>query len=404
MKNITVTAVKIITLSLLLSVGVSCKANNCTTEFLKRVLSNLEQIKSATYTSIKEAWQQGDTIATRISCYFVREYNNPADTTIGASVIHFDCECSTKFLWGYDGNIAVSVSEGIISVNDFTTRALPFRPVSPPFFNYTTSIIRYVLTTQDNISVDLQEFDDYYFFRLVINEDRQIEFFGRAYRMAENPFIFGETTSIYELWICKSNYLPYRVRREMFHSISVEAVSNVELNTLSIADFDIRNYFPVDYEINIRGENRLPRNESALIGQKAPSWTLYDKNGRSVPLSKLKGKVSLIQFTGIGCTPCTASIPLMNELREKFSEDDFGLVAIETWVRRQEALQNYARRHRINYILLSGTDEIAKKYGVGLAAPIFFILDRDQIVRKVISGYNRERTRTEIIETLNELF
>ena len=55
--------------------------------------------------------------------------------------------------------------------------------------------------------------------------------------------------SIYELWINKSNDLPYKKRREMSHDISVSTCSNLEINKLTINDFNASDYFPKDYEI-----------------------------------------------------------------------------------------------------------------------------------------------------------
>ena len=51
---------------------------------------------------------------------------------------------------------------------------------------------------------------DNYYFKLVIDENQQVEFFGKAYHMPLPPFDIGSTTSIYELWINKSNDLPYK--------------------------------------------------------------------------------------------------------------------------------------------------------------------------------------------------
>ena len=117
----------------------------------------------------------------------------------------------------------------------------------------------------------------------------------------------------------------------------------------------------------------------------------------------MKGKISLIQFTGIGCGPCHASIPFLKELRNQYSDDEFGLVAIETWARKPQQLQNYSNRNEMNYHFLSGTDEVVKDYQTGNAAPVFFILDKDLIIRKVIRGYN-ENVKKEIIDAINELF
>ena len=188
----------------------------------------------------------------------------------------------------------------------------------------------------------------------------------------------------------------------MSHGISVHTVSNVELNKLSLSDFNIYAYFPADYEIKPYSINNQ-RQELTLVGEKAPDWTLNDENEQKIALSSLKGKVVLIQLTGIGCGPCQAAIPFLKELKAKYSEDKFELVAIETWMRKPPALRNYSKKHELNYRLLSGTDEVVTDYRTGGAAPVFFLLDREQKIRKVFTGYSEEVTNPEITAALNEL-
>ena len=398
------TTFKLSCLLLLFAVLIGCNTSVNTNDYLKKVLNNLEKIESATYHEYMESWQPGDTIAITARCIFVKEYDNLSDTTIGASFVSFDCEDTTKLLWGYDGKVRVSIYDDKkrVVVDDFTARSFPFRLVGPPFFNYVKNIISYALNTEDSVNVDLIDNNDHYYFKLTINEDRQVEFFGKAYHMPVNPYNFGETTSIYELWISKTDDLPYKVRREMSNNISASTCSKVEFNKLSINDFNIYEYFPADYEIEEYRYGNRERKESDLVGKKAPDWVLNDKDEQSVSLSDFKGKVLLIQITGIGCGPCHASIPALNRIKEKYSSDEFELLAIETWVRKPHSLQVYSNKNNVNYNMLSGTDEVVKDYKTGGAAPVIFILDKQQIVRKVINGYSEKTTENEIIDAINE--
>ena len=401
--NKMVKTVKFIFFLLLLSIGISCNSDS-SIDYLQKVLENLEKIESASYFEKIESWQHGDTIPLNVYCRYFQEFNNPADTTIGASFVCFDCETPAKFNWAYDGKIKVSTGhqEKVIVIDNFTARPLPFRPLSPPFFNYTKNIIQYALTTKDSISFDLKEHEEYYYFKLVINEDKQVEFFGKAHFIPENPNNLY-ATSIYEIWISKSNNLPYKVRREMSHDISVQSISGEEINKLSFAEFNINDYFPDDFEIRKYGENRRENKESNLIGKKAPFWILNDIDDQKISLSDFKGKVLLLQFTGIGCGPCQASIPFLKEMKEKYNTDNFELIAIETWKRTLHSLQNYSKKNELNYKLLSGTDEVVKDFQTDLAAPVFFLLDREQIIKKIFRGYSEEGTKKEIIEAINEL-
>lgn len=397
--------IRIAYLFMLLIIVTSCRVNKGPAGYLNEVLVNLEKIESATYYEHLESWQPGDTARMSSFCRFVKEYNNPGDTTIGASFVSMDCEDTTQLEFGYDGKIRALIyheHKGLV-VDDFTVRPLPFRPLSAPFFNYTKNIIRYALTTQDSVILKLEEFDDHFYFKLIINEDEQVEFFGMAYHMPDNPYNYGETTSVYELWIGKHNNLPYKVRREMSTDISATTCSGAEFNKLSIADFNLYEYFPASYEIRKYGMSNSKVEAADLEGKKAPPWVLYDKDEQSLSLSDLKGEVLLIQFTGIGCGPCMASIPFLKELRGRYSTTDLGLIAIETWSRKPHSLRIYSEKNQLNYNLLNGTDDVIRDYQTGGGVPAFYILDEQRIIKKVIHGYSEETTGEEITSVIDQL-
>ena len=130
-------------------------AQNSGKEYLKKVLTKLEKVESATYNITNESWQHGDSTALSILHGFVKEYNNPMDSTIGASYVSLDANDTTKMDFYYDGNIrALTYHDNKkLVIDDFTFRPLPFRPVSPPFFNHAKNIIQYALTTKDHTTL-----------------------------------------------------------------------------------------------------------------------------------------------------------------------------------------------------------------------------------------------------------
>ena len=394
-------------ISFLLVMNVCGKNDVDMRTYLKKVLSNLDKVESASYHEQSQSWQPGDTTAITNSFRFIKEYTNPSDSTIGASYVALNAKDTTRFEFGYDVKVKmISFHEhkGIM-IDDFTTRKLPFRLVGPPFFCYSRNIIGYALSTGDSITTEWKDLGEAYYFELVIHEDRQVEFFGKAYYIPKPPFDLGDPTSIYELWINKSDDLPYKVRREMSHQISANICSDVVLNQLSMADFNLYDYLPQDYEIRKYGEKGKTTQLSAreLIGKKAPDWMLKDMYENPVSLSNLKSKVLLVNLTGIGCGACHASIPFLNGLKEKFNADEFEVVSIETWGRKPHSLRTYADKNQINYRFLCGDEGIVKSYRTYGAAPFFFILDQDRVVRKVIQGYGMEKTDKEITDAIKAL-
>ena len=391
-------------LTLIILIFNACTENYTSTDYLKKVSSNLETIESATYNLTAELWYLGDTVASASYHLFIKEYTNPADTTIGSSYVQLDQDDSLRFMSCYDGQMRAVANddEKRIVLDDFTARPLPFRPLTPPFFNYVKSIIKYALETKDSISLDIKDLKDSVYLKLTINEENQIEFFGKPFRMPQEPYTFGENTSIYELWIDKKTDLPYKVRREMFHNISVDVCKGLELNKLNIEDFKASDYFPADYTIELYGEGEVRKTESEYLGKKAPDWTLQTADDKPLSLGDLKSKVLMIQFTSVSCGPCRASVPFLKELSSSYKKEDFDFVAIECTSRNTNVLKKYMSRNDFEYKFLLSTKDVRNSYSI-TSYPVFFILDENRVIKNVLNGYGQGTTDEKIKAIINGL-
>ena len=372
------------------------------TIYLKKVLKNLEQIRSAGYFTTSEPWAPGDTSAAGSYYHYFKEYNNPTDTAIGASFVKLLQEDTTKMTFCYDGAMRAIVYEAqkYVLIDSFKYNRLSFRPLSPPFFNYTKSIIKYALETKDSIAIDVKDLGDSVYFSLAIYGDKQVEFFGKPHYII-NPYS-PEEISRYEIWISRSNDLPYKIRREMSHDISVTACRNIELNKISIEDFVAWDYFPADYAVKVKGKGNPLEIKNDLVGKVAPDWILNDADNKTIALKQLKSKVLMIQFTSVSCGPCRASISFLKQLVSEYNEKDFDFVSIESWNRNSMVLKKYQGRNDFNYDFVASTDDVTRRYQIQ-AVPVFYILDENRVIRKIVRGYGKETTDKEIREAINEL-
>ena len=303
--------------------------------------------------------------------------------------------------WFYDGiaETFLDWNEKTISIDSFQTNTLPFRRMATPFFNYTRSIIKYALETQDSISTDLKDFGDSIRFSLYIPY-KVIEFYGKPVVNDDPDLSSKDEYSRYDIWINKSNDLPYSYRRKMPQQTNWQSCKNVEFDKNNIEDFIVSKYFPKDFTITVRGERKRVQND--LVGKLAPRWVLKDSNGNTIALEELKSKVLVIQFTGIGCGPCHASIPFLKQLIADYKDKDFEFVSIETWSKNIVGIKRYCNNNQLNYKFLVSTNDVTKNYHAE-AVPIFYILDKNRIIRKVIEGYGKGTTDKEIRDAINEL-
>ncbi|MFA6336182.1 MAG: TlpA disulfide reductase family protein [Bacteroidales bacterium] len=392
-----------IILSLTILTLSSCVENYTSKDYLRKVLKKLEKIESATYWDKAESWNPGDTAASYIVNQYVESYRNPTDTTIGSSWAIFENEQKTHLEFAYDGKMRTIIYDDVkgMVIDSFKVRQLPFRPVFPPFFNYTENIIRYIIENNDSTFVEQKDLGEEIYVKLTIYEDRQVEFFGRAHYIPENPYTF-DPTSIYELWINKKSNLPQKVRREMSDNISVSSVSDFEFNKLRLENFVASDYFPKWYEIRQYGQKGKESQPNTLIGKKAPDWTLQTNNKQDISLSDLKSKVLMLQFTSVSCGPCKASIPFLKELSKEYKNIDFDFVAIECTSKNVNVLNSYMKRNDFDYKFLLSTKDVLTKYSI-TSFPVFFILDENRNIRNVINGYGQGKTDKEIRTLINEL-
>jgi len=103
----------------------------------------------------------------------------------------------------------------------------------------------------------------------------------------------------------------------------------------------------------------------------------------------------------VSCGPCRASIPFLKKLVTEYNKEDFDFIAIEAFAKNPNVLDSYQRRNDFNYTFLMSNKQLNKSYHIK-AVPVFFILDENRVIRKVIRGYSTS-VDNQIRDAINEL-
>lgn len=395
-------------LGFLLLALIGWKPNISENDYLQKVSENLDQIKSASYFSIVIASAPGDTVEfTEPSELYYKIFINPSDTLVGSSSATFSAEDTTKMTDFYNGNVRgiVNWDEQYVKIDSFKNHPFPFRLVHYPFYTKINEIIKYTLTTTDSIQTDFKDYGDSIHFSLkIINKH---VFFHIKPIVIKNEYIPEDEISQFDIWFSKKDDMPYRMKSKWHHSTFFESCHNADFNFTKDTVLIANNYFPSYFDIQYvdpyapgQAEKKVEKEES-IVGKIAPDWILQDIDFQNVKLSDLKSKVLLIQFTGVGCGPCHHSIPFLKKLVDDYKSRDFEFLSIETWSNNMEGLKRYQQRNEFNFRFLKSTDEVTKSYGVS-SVPIFFVIDENRIIRKVIKGYSKEITDKEIKESIEK--
>jgi cytochrome c biogenesis protein CcmG/thiol:disulfide interchange protein DsbE len=118
----------------------------------------------------------------------------------------------------------------------------------------------------------------------------------------------------------------------------------------------------------------------------APDFELKDATGAPVKLSSLKGKVVLLNFWATWCGPCEAEIPWFIEFQQKYKDRDFTVVGVSMDDDGWKSVKPYMEKHKMNYPLVIGNEQVSTLYGGIDSLPTTFVVDRTGKVATSHSG------------------
>ncbi|EIJ78502.1 thiol:disulfide interchange protein [Bacillus methanolicus PB1] len=141
----------------------------------------------------------------------------------------------------------------------------------------------------------------------------------------------------------------------------------------------------------IENPDQLP--EGTDVGKKALNFTLADINGKEIQLADYKGKRVLINFWGSWCPPCKKEMPHLQKLYEKYKDENFIIIAVNSTVteKRKEDAVRFVERHRLTFpVPMDEKNQVSSMYDV-LSYPTSFFVDSDGVIRSRIIGEMNER-------------
>lgn len=132
-------------------------------------------------------------------------------------------------------------------------------------------------------------------------------------------------------------------------------------------------------------------------GKPAPKFVAPAIGGGEIRLENYKGKVVVVDFWSIACSPCIEANAHLDKLYKAYR--DLGFVVIGLSIdRNMEVVEEFLKRVPVSYPTGMATEDIIRKFGGIFAIPQSFILDKNgNIVKKyegfsTLSAYNMEET------------
>lgn len=143
--------------------------------------------------------------------------------------------------------------------------------------------------------------------------------------------------------------------------------------------FDLANLVRYEHVTTTLKDPEYDRAQALLVKDEAEvekaDFTLTDLSGKSWTLSKLRGKVVLVNFWATWCPPCRKEMPDLNILAHRFQKQ--GLVVLSLSDEDRPKVAEYISSHNLTYpILLDAGGTTAKSFHVE-GIPKSFVFDRN---------------------------
>jgi len=134
------------------------------------------------------------------------------------------------------------------------------------------------------------------------------------------------------------------------------------------------------------------------IGKPAPGFALSD-GVQTVDLSKLRGKVVVLNLWATFCAPCVEELPSLLALQRKLPE----LAVVAVSIDQDDALyRRFLVKHHVDVLTVRDQDQnVNRMYGTAMI-PETYIIDRQGVIRRKFIGA-QNWTEADIVDYLGRL-
>jgi thiol-disulfide isomerase/thioredoxin len=136
----------------------------------------------------------------------------------------------------------------------------------------------------------------------------------------------------------------------------------------------------------------------------APDFTLKTLDGQEVTLSKLKGKVILLDFWATWCGPCRESIPHLVHLYKTYQKNGLEVIGMNMDRGNMNTVRHFVRSMDIPYPIGITPDHVERNYGI-TGLPVTILIDKEGRIREKIAGYTSEIAKqmtAKVVELISE--
>ncbi|MCO4294486.1 TlpA family protein disulfide reductase [Solitalea sp. MAHUQ-68] len=120
-------------------------------------------------------------------------------------------------------------------------------------------------------------------------------------------------------------------------------------------------------------------------GEPVPNIKFTTIDGKSLSFEQLKGKVIVVNFWFTTCAPCLKEIPELNELYEKYKQND-NVVFLAISTDKKETVEDFLAKRSFNYQHVAGMEQQLEDLEIG-TFPTNLIISPEGKTVFIVGGY-----------------
>ena len=128
-------------------------------------------------------------------------------------------------------------------------------------------------------------------------------------------------------------------------------------------------------------------------GMAAPAFSAVDKAGAVQTVGKGAVPLTVLHFWVSWCPYCRSDQPVIQQLSDRFRQDERVRVVTVSLDEKREALDAFLAQHHVSYPVIVAQDAVQQSGGADVAAlyqihgfPVTFLIDGQGVIRRKIGG------------------
>ncbi len=138
-------------------------------------------------------------------------------------------------------------------------------------------------------------------------------------------------------------------------------------------------------------------------GDRAPDFSLMDREGNEIKLSDLKGKIVFINFWTTWCGFCTYEMPFIQEAYEKYKDEEVIILAVDVLAAEKigiEEVNEFLDENGFTFPVLYDVDGSTSQQYKVRGFPTTYIIDKEGYIADFVSGAMEKNVIMEKIDNV----